>query len=262
MSDGSSTINADWSVFQPRPYLEDWYSKTTPEITATVGFLIRSYRSIAPAGRVIDFCSGPTMYQFIAAAPYVDAIEASDFLRTNLDELAFWRDDAANAFDWTYLIVEALRLEGNEHPTAAQIAERAAMTRAKLRALRQCDIRTEYPLGDDIRRVYDVVSHCYGADAVASSVDEWERYVTHTCNVLKPGGTVLMTIIKEATWYPSGGQVLPASSLNEQDLTRVLCAVGCLPESIVMETHCVDDAAEVGYSDVIFVRATLGDVKG
>jgi hypothetical protein len=258
MTELAVQIFDNWNDFEPRPYLDAWYAQVTPEITATCKFLIESYRQVAPGARMIDFCCGPTIYQHIAAAAYVADMHASDFLAINLRETQLWLDQAANAFDWTPILGEVLRLEGNPTPSPAAIEQQAALVRQKLTALALCDIREQHPLGQDVGRIYDVVSHCYGADVVASTVAEWESYVENCCSVLKPNGRLIMTLIKDAEWWPSGDQIMPAVVLNESHVLHALVKIGFDPASIVIETHTVDEVSEVGYSDVIFVTATLG----
>jgi SAM-dependent methyltransferase len=258
MSIEAVQINADWNLFQPRQYLNEWHSELSLEISLTIEFLSKAFRAMDSDTRVIDFCSGPAIYQYIAAAPYVAEIHGSDYLDENLAEIRMWLDKDADAFDWTHEISEALRIEGHSDPAAAAIAHRAELVRQKVTRLVRCDIRNAHPLDVDPGRVYDVVSHCYGADVVADTVDEWEAYVANCCTVLKPGGTLLMTLIKEANWWPNGDHVHQALSLNEGHVTAALERIGFDPASIVLEAHEVADASKVGYSHVIFVRATLG----
>ncbi len=258
MTELSVQINADWNQFSPRTFLDAWHTAITPEITATCRFLIESYQHVAPNARVIDFCCGPTIYQHVAAAPYVAEIHACDFLASNLQETQRWLDQDTDAFDWIHTISEVLRLEGNPAPSSAAIEQRAALVRQKLTALSLCDIREQHPLGQDVGRIYDVVSHCYGADVVAASVAEWERYIQNCCAVLKPNGRLMMTLIKNAEWWPSGELIMAAVALNEAHVQHALLQIGFDPASIVIETQTVAEASEVGYSEIIFVTATLG----
>ncbi|HYF62253.1 MAG TPA: guanitoxin biosynthesis pre-guanitoxin forming N-methyltransferase GntF [Herpetosiphonaceae bacterium] len=259
MSELQIEIKGNWESFHPREYLEMWYARTTPEISATLGFLRYAYLQATPGARVLDFCCGPTIYQHLAAAPLVAEIHCADYLQRNLDEIRRWRDGGPDAFDWTPLIHEALWQEGLRHPAAEDIARRADIVRSRLTALEWCDIRQPDPLGRPLGRAYDVVSNCYGADVVAATVEEWEDCVANCCSLLKPGGMLIMTLIKDAEWWPSGDQIMPALRLNELHVMNALTKIGFVPSSITTSTHTVDDASQVGYSDVIFVTATLAD---
>ncbi len=258
MTELATQTTADWNEFEPRPYLDAWYAEITPEITQTCRFLLESYRQVPPNARMIDFCCGPTIYQHLAAAAYVADMHACDFLPINLQEIQRWLDQAAAAFDWTPILREVLRLEGDPLPSSAAIDQRAALVRQKLTALSLCDIRQQHPLGRDVGRIYDVVSHCYGADVVANTVAEWETYIQNCCSVLKPNGRLMMTLIKDAEWWPNGERNVPAVVLNEAHVQHALLQIGFDPASIVIETQTVADASEAGYSEIIFVTATLG----
>jgi hypothetical protein len=251
-------VNADWTMFNPHEYLDMWYTVPTPEITATLSFLRSAYSKVPPAARVIDFCCGPTIYQYMAPAPRVAELHGADFLQQNLEEIQRWRDAQPEAHDWTAIIAEALRLEGNAAPTPSDIAQRAAMMRQKLTRLDWCDVRQPHPFGKPTGRAYDVVSNCYGTDVVANTLEEWNEYLGNCCSVLKPGGLLIMTLIKEAQWWPSGDLIMPALALNEGHVTDALTRLGFIPGSIEMVTEAVEDASEAGYSDIIFVTATLG----
>lgn len=252
------TANADWNAFNSREYLEMWYTHPTPEITATLDFLRKAYLQVSPNARVLDVCCGPTIYQYMAAAPRVAEIHGADFLEQNLDEIRRWRNSAPDGHTWDYILAEALRLEGLNPPTQADIDGRAAAIRQKLTHLAWCDVRQPHIFGEPTGRVYDVVSNCYGTDVVASTVEEWDAYLGNCCAVLKPGGLLIMTLIKEAQWWPSGDLIMPAVALNETHVVEALTKLGFIPGSIETFTETVDDASEVGYSDIIFVTARLG----
>jgi hypothetical protein len=257
MSELQIAATGDWEKFNSREYLEMWYARTTVEISATLDFLRYAYQQVAPTARVLDLCCGPTIYQYLAAAPRVAEIHGADFLERNMDEIRQWCAGSSDAFDWTPLIHEALWQEGNRTPTADDIARRAASVRQKVTELAWCDILQPQPLGRPLGRVYDVVSNCYGADVVAKSVEEWEACVANCCSLLKPGGMLIMTLIKDAEWWPSGDLIMPALALNELHVMNALTRIGFVPSSITTATHTVDEASAVGYSDVIFVTATL-----
>ncbi len=257
MTELSVQINADWNQFSPCTFLDAWHTAITPEITATCRFLIETYQHVAPNAQVIDFCCGPTIYQHVAAAPYVAEIHACDFLASNVQETQRWLDQDTAAFDWTHTISEVLRLEGDAALTADAIAQRAALVRQKLTNLALCDIRLQHPLFEDVGRRYDVVSHCYGADVVADTVAEWEAYIQNCCSVLKPKGRLIMTLIKEAQWWPLDSQILQAVPINEAIVEQALRRIGFDPASIALQTHTVEVAETAGYSDIIFVTATL-----
>ena len=250
-------VNADWNTFNPREYLDMWYTHPTEEITATLDFLRESYLKVSPDARVFDVCCGPTIYQYMAAAPRVAEIHGADFLEHNLDEIRQWCNSAPNQHTWDHIFAEALRLEGLNSPTQADIDARADLVRQKLTRLDWCDVRQPDILGEPIGRVYDVVSNCYGTDVVASTVEEWDEYLGNCCSVLKPGGLLIMTLIKEAQWWPSGDLIMPALALNESHVVETLTRLGFIPDSIALVTHTVEDASESGYSDIIFVTATL-----
>ena len=95
MSELQIEAKGNWESFNPREYLEMWYARTTPEISATLEFLHYAYRQAPPTARVLDFCCGPTIYQYLAAAPLVAEIHCADFLPRNLEEIRRWRERRA-----------------------------------------------------------------------------------------------------------------------------------------------------------------------
>ncbi|HEY1011725.1 MAG TPA: guanitoxin biosynthesis pre-guanitoxin forming N-methyltransferase GntF [Herpetosiphonaceae bacterium] len=257
MTSHETEISGDWGGFQPRPYLEQWYRQVTPEITATLDFLRAAHGALPPGALVLDVCSGPTIYQFLAAAPRAAAIHASDYLPQNLAELGRWLEAAPGAFDWSPVIAEALRLELGRPPQATEIAGRAAEVRRAVTELLPCDLRQAQPLGPSQRPIYDALSMCYGADSIFATLPEWEAAMRRCCAALKPGGALIAAVIKNASWWALGGRRMQAVPLDEASVAAALGRIGFAPASLDLRAEQVAAADSEGYDEIIFITARL-----
>ena len=89
---------ANWELFSPKKYLEEYYRYIEKENKELLAFLVKSYKSLPSNLEIIDVGSGPTVYQLIAASKNAKAITSSDFLEKNLDEIRAWKNDLPGAW--------------------------------------------------------------------------------------------------------------------------------------------------------------------
>jgi len=102
----------NWSHFDPKAYLRDYYSHVGLENLALWRFLVRVFSDLPRGGRLLEFGGGPTLYSLIPAANSVDEIHFCDYSETNLQEVRGWLQGDADAFDWTHFVCATLELEG------------------------------------------------------------------------------------------------------------------------------------------------------
>ena len=69
------------------------------------GCFFTSYSCFAadtcPTGRLIEFGSGPCVYQFISASKRFNYIVCGDFYEANNKEIRMWLEQDKNAYDFT-----------------------------------------------------------------------------------------------------------------------------------------------------------------
>ena len=221
----SDPTRLDWSHFDPRDYLREYYADVGPENTALLRFLAEVYRELPPGGCMLDFGGGPTVYQLISAAARVSEIHFSDYLAQNLEEVRRWLRADPLAFDWSPFIRTALELERGRPCTELEVEARAQEIRARVSRVVVCDASKNPPL-DSGGRLYDVVLTNFCAESATSDPLQWQAYMANIASLLRPGGWLVTAALLGATCYSVGPREFPAVSISPEDLLELLDEIG------------------------------------
>lgn len=252
-------IEASFSTFSPREYLREYYSRIGPENLALLNFFARAYRDVPQDAVMLEFGGGPTIYSLITAAGRVREIHFSDYLDPNLREVQSWREKSRGAFNWGPYFHEALRLENEGDVSSHDAQVRKEVLRQKLTKFLHCDAFQEDPLGDDYREAYDVVSVNFVPESITDSKETWEQLMANIGSVLKKNGTLIMSALRNASYYVIGNRAFPAVPITEEHLLEVLSKLGFQEINPVyaVPAEVTGDASEgyTGYGGFIFIKA-------
>jgi len=175
-------------------------------------------------------------------------------LRHNLAELARWVDNREGRHDWDLYAAYALTCEGIPQPTAAQVADRLALTRAKMTRLMPADAGREQPLGESAPPRYAHVYSGFCADSATGDKQTWRRFMRNIASLVAEGGTFWTAALHRATSYRAGRHRFPSANLDSADLQEIL-ALDFLPQSIAVEVRALPQMREHGYAGIILARA-------
>jgi hypothetical protein len=229
----------DWTGFDARAYLDEYYAEIGAENHALLQFLVDAFREVPGDGALLDFGGGPTIYALIVAAPRVGEMHHCDYLPANLDQVRRWLRGDRDAFDWRPFVRTTLELESGVPCSDAAILQREMETRARLVCLTRCDLRLGKPL-PGTSRTYEIVTTNFCAESITDRPLLWCVYLRRIVSLLKPGGTLLLSALKGATSYSVGTRTFPAVDLEESDLARALSFAGCDPHSIAIRSIAAD----------------------
>lgn len=249
-----------FSTFDPREYLQEYYSKIGSENQGLLEFFIHAYDDIKPNSIMLEFGGGPTVYPLITAATKVKEIHFSDYLDSNLNEVRCWKSASPGAFDWTNFFKKALFLEGKKNLSKKEVQKREKLVRQKIAKFMHCDAFKRYPINPKLKDYYDVINTNFVTESITSSIKDWENIFANVCSMLKEGGWLIMTALKEAQYYRIGDKMFPAVNINEEDFIRVLTKLGFqetnfILSSIPAEITNEDLQGYVGYKGMIFLKA-------
>lgn len=220
----------DYTQFDPRAYLREYYSDIGGENYALLEFFVGAYRTLPANSTLLDFGGGPTLYQLIAAVSHVKTIHFCDYLVANLAEVLKWLRHGSAAFNWRPFVQATLEIERGHSCSDAAVLQREALLRRAISRVTTCDIRFNPPVRGAIS--YDAVVSNFCAEAAATTRHEWLIFLNRITSLVRPKGKVIITSVKEASSYSVGPRVFSAVRLNEGDLAWGLIAAGCHPESI------------------------------
>lgn len=245
---------ATWQEWNPRSYLETFFSKLGPDTYETLKFVRKELQpySQKPAERLIDFGSGPTLVVSLAAEPYAKELHLADYLPENLVETKKWLDASSDAFNWDHGIQDILQLEGVE-VTAQNIQNRATALRRKARTL-LCDASLEYPLLEQ-QGTYPVVLSIFCADSATSSKETWQRYMCNISNLVAPAGRLLVAALRKCKSYRVGEREFPSANVDERDMEEVLVSGSFSKEETYVEVCNTPECAGEGFESIMFARS-------
>jgi hypothetical protein len=250
--DPSSPV-ADWSDFDPREYLDEYYRDLGPENLALLRFFVEACRSLRRNAVLLDFGGGPTIYPLIAAAAAVREIHVSDYLDANLEEVRKWLRGDADAFDWRPFVEKTIELETEAPCTLEQRARRQGELRGRITRLLHCDA-SRSPAISGCNGGYDVVVSNFCAESATSDRVIWQAYMHNIGSLVRPGGTLIVSALKGARGYSVGSKTFPAVDISEEDLTEVLAESGFPEKRVAMQTAAADRPSRL-YGGVIMAVA-------
>lgn len=260
MQNNTKVIEPSFETFNPRDYLEEYYSEVGLENSAILEFLVNAYKDLPSSSKLLEFGGGPTIYPLIAAAPRVKEIHFAEYLTENLREVELWRNQPKEGFNWNKFIMKTLKLEGYKKIDERIIRLREKLIRKKLAQLLYCNAFMKDPISPSHRNHYDVINTNFVTESITSSKKIWEDLIGNICSMLKKHGVLIMTAIKGAEYYRVGSKLYPAVSIDERDLVQVLVRNGFYESNMIIETIAserTDEAMEdyQGYKGMVFVKA-------
>ncbi len=246
-----AAFETDWV---PREYLADYYSTVEADERRTIAFFVDAMRDAAPGEPVLCFGVGPTLHHVFLAAGKASEIHLGDYLPANLREIERWIARDAAAHDWRPFVRYTLECEGLACPTEEQISEREEITRAKITAMFEVDVRRADPLGQRDTAAYGTVISAFCADSATDDRSTWETYMKRIAGLVRPGATLLTASLGRSRGYLVGGKTFPSPNVDENDMRAVL--EPCFGRANVTIEACeLAEHGSHGYASIVLARA-------
>ena len=240
------------SDFAPREYLRQYYS--LPKLAVDDAELFKHFSAwLKRSGRrfhtVVDIGCGPTIHNTFAIAPYADRIDLADYLDENLFEIQRWLDAAPDAHLWDALFrgVMACQEIGPD-----SLDDRKELYRSCVTALRRCDLREPFPLGEAVS--YDLVTSFFCAECVATSKSDWVAMMERMLQMVDDGGAVFVAALRESKGYRVLGRWFPSVPVNESDFEELLRERGY--DNIQCTVVDAPDWTDDGFEQIVLVSAS------
>lgn len=245
----------DYSEFDPKTYLHEYYSTIPQESIDLLCFLIKALQDVDPDSLALDFGGGPTLYTALVAADKIHNIHYSDYLQANRDEMQKWLRADADAFDWSETTRAVLELEGKD-TSQESIRAREALIRERVTRVLRCDTTQSTPI-EGMGHDYDVLISNLCIEAVAKDRAQWTQYLSNAGSLLKSGGKLVMAAVRGGRAYSVGDVVFHVLPIFEKDFEDALPQAGFIKESIRIEWAHADHPVHP-YEGLLFVTATKG----
>jgi hypothetical protein len=240
-----ASFDADWV---PGEYLEDYYARLEPDEVETIAFFAGAIHAAPKGEPILFFGTGPTLHHVFLSAGRASEIHLADYLPQNLTEIERWLRDEPEAHDWRPFVRYTLECEGRDAPSEREVAEREALTRAKVTRLLRADAGDPEPVCER----YATVVSAYCADSATADRATWETYMRNIAGRVAPGGVFITAALRRSRDYLVGGKRFPSAHVDEDDLRAVL-----EPEfDCAIEVREVPEHARLGYAGIVLATAT------
>jgi len=236
----------------PGDYLAEYYNELQEDETSTLRYFVEQFRA-APPGPVLCFGCGPTLHHVFLAAPHTAEIYLADYLPANLAEIERFRKRDPDAHDWSPFVRYTLVCESGVEPSASEINARTELLREKIVGLVSADAYLTDPLGAEFRERFAAVLSPYCAEAAASDVATWTLLCRNIASLVRQGGLFLTAAVRKCQHYKSGNRNFPATSIDEDDLRRVLLQ-DFRADSVEVEVRELEHHASQGFTGILLAR--------
>ena len=244
---------ANYGGFCPLEYLRAYYSELQSESEGLLQFLTSVFAAAPHAPLVLSFGGGPALLGLIPAAKFARAIHICDHLPENRDYISRWLAGDNSHFDWSPYIARCIELEG-ELASEKVIGWRAARIRNLVTRVEHGDIFSPCPIRTRLK--YEVIISNYYLDAVTSSKYDWQCFVIKLSEYLKPGGTLVLSSLRQTDHFEFGSNRYSNVWLDIDDLPEAFIGAGFDPASIRVDSAPADFKSRE-YQGVIFASASL-----
>ena len=235
---------------------------------------------------VLDVGGGPTLYQHIPMALISDTIIHAEPLEENRKEVLDYLTQGEGAYDWsayiratsTFLTRSRLRFPElsrrlgemtdalpEEGGLALETAWRILITERIAGRVVPCDAfrpDLEFAGGAELRDALSAADMADGAmlvesnfllESATSSLEQWGHGLDALADRVAPGGFLSMMAIRNANWYRSGEERVPAVPVDESFLRQELERRSFTLDQVRVLTG--SDSQSFGYDGMVFLLA-------
>jgi hypothetical protein len=244
------------TAWHPEDYLKQYYvNDTIPADELGIYNLLISYLQTETPhfATALDFGCGPTLHHIIPLIPYTEELHLADYVPANLAAIQQWLRGETRAHNWDVYIKGVLQLEGIVQPSPTDLERRKAQMRYKVRRLKHGNLHWPHPLMDG--STYPLVVSFYCADSATHSKVQWRLFMRHLFNLVAPGGTLLLSALRNSQSYHVGARCFPSAQVTENDMYAVLSDGPFVQKTLDLHVIPVSEWAEEGFESIMVVRA-------
>lgn len=223
------------TAWTPQRYLDQFFPSDGVESEANLQFLSQYIPRVKGFPRAIDVGCGPTVIYWMPVVPYVESLDAADYMKESMEEARIWLMGERDAHDWRSHIRLLLQYEGAAQVTEDLVAEREALTRAVVRYLLHCNVRRSNPITNNHRGQYGLVTSFFCADSITDNVIDWGEYMRNIFSLLAPGGHFFGSALHNTEQIALGETLFSNAKINKDDVFRLLTSAGFKKGSIQIE---------------------------
>lgn len=202
----------DFDHFPPDQYLQEYYAELDQENRFLLSFFAKVLKNIS-VKTAADAGSGPAVYQLISTAQHAEIIHIYEYNEDNRNEVRKWLRDEPGSFNWNPYMEFVSELE-KKNPVQLEAAVKEKVK----------DIRPVNLLSPDfeVPETYELTGSHFCAESITTDRDQFHLAVRNIIKFLRPGGILMMSLLKGAVSYRAGSSKFPAYPVNEAGIKSIL----------------------------------------
>ncbi|CAI9571094.1 unnamed protein product [Staurois parvus] len=214
--------------FDPIAYYRTYYHpKEGTLVGEWVGFVLRNFHETFTSGDVkgdllIDFGTGPTIYQLLSACEAFNKIITSDFLEQNRAQLQKWLRKDPDALDWTPIVKMVCELEGNSE-SCKRKEEKLRRTVTKVL---KCDALKKKPYDPVEMPQADCLISCLCLEGPCKDVESFTHVLRNFKDLIKPGGHIIIQSVLNSSYYYVGQKKFFSLAITKEELEKAFKEAG------------------------------------
>ncbi|XP_069470313.1 nicotinamide N-methyltransferase-like [Ambystoma mexicanum] len=220
--------------------LETYLRKGSGFCNDTIDQIFSCLIKLFSSGRVkgntmIQFSLGPYIYYSFPACAYFKEIIVATSTNNCLEELEKWRKNEADALDMSHIAEFVCEREGNRETWM----EKQSMIRSKMKKALKYNVIKHNPIAPIVLPQVDCLflTHCIEVHTLTK--EGFCSALKNISSLLKPGGALIMIVLKETTFYMFGKFKFPHLCLDEGFLRKAVTDIGyCIEELTVLPRKC------------------------
>ncbi|KAG8569254.1 hypothetical protein GDO81_014320 [Engystomops pustulosus] len=197
---------------------------------------------------LLDFGTGPSIYQLLSACEVFDKIIVSDFLEQNRAEFQKWLKKDPDAFDWTHIIKHVCELEGNREDPE----KKAEKLRNKVKEVLKCDALKKKPYDPVVVPPVDCLLSCLCLECPCKDIKTLCEVLNNFQSLIKPGGHLLLLSGLNATFYYVGKTYFGALTTRKEELEMTIKVAGYNIEKAVYVPRADKSRMDVADHDTFY----------
>ncbi|XP_078496145.1 nicotinamide N-methyltransferase-like [Lissotriton helveticus] len=213
--------------YDPQKMKERYFTPESAFFDDTVVQMFSNYIKLFSSGCVkgdslIGLSYGPHIYYTLPACEYFNKITFACSEDKSIQEIQKWLKNEPDALDSSRIIKKICELQGSGDTWV----EKEHMLKRKVQQLLKHDVMSSNPLSPIIHPQADclVLAHCL--EHFVTDKKTYCEALKNVSSLLKPGGTLIMSALLEATFYTCGDFKFPVLCLDDDFLKDAIKGAG------------------------------------
>ncbi|XP_073513114.1 nicotinamide N-methyltransferase-like [Phyllobates terribilis] len=239
--------------FDPKVYLQMYYRASGEKTEFILKNLYETFIKGGVRGdTLLDFGTGPAIYNLLSACEVFDKIIVSDLLEQNRAEFQKWLKKDPDAFDWTHIIKFVCELEGNRE----DYDKKAEKLRSKVKEFLKCDALKRNPFDPVVVPPVDCLLCCLCLEAPCKDIKSYCEVLKNFKDLIKPGGHLIIASGINATYYHVGDKRFSVMSSKKEDLEIAFKEAGYqIEKAVFMQRVDKSKMDVVNFEGLYFIHA-------